>query len=300
MLAPTLPSKTVLVTGCSSGGVGAAFASSFAAAGDSQTYHVYATARSPSKIPASLHSAPNVTVLALDVTSSDSIKAAVEAVRRETGERLDVLINNAGAGWNMPGLDSSIPDARKLFDLNFFSALETMQAFGPMLINAKGVVVNNASVGGMGTFPFGSIYGASKAALIRAGEAWRLELAPLGVRVLTLVTGGIATKFLENLQPLELPEGSYYAGIKDIIEKQEENISFGMKPEVLAEDVRRRVERGETGKVWVAGGATLIKWFIWLVPQWGTDRMLLNFKPFQAKLTEEHKKRMVKEEKKSA
>ncbi len=93
MLAPTLPSKTVLVTGCSSGGVGAAFASSFAAAGDSQTYHVYATARSPSKIPASLHSAPNVTVLALDVTSSDSIKAAVEAVRRETGERLDVLIN---------------------------------------------------------------------------------------------------------------------------------------------------------------------------------------------------------------
>ncbi len=56
----------------------------------------------------------------------------------------------------MPGLDSSIPDARKLFDLNFFSALETMQAFGPMLINAKGVVVNNASVGGMGTFPFGS------------------------------------------------------------------------------------------------------------------------------------------------
>ncbi len=90
------------------------------------------------------------------------------------------------------------------------------------------------------------------------------------MRVLTLVTGGIATKFLENLQPLELPEGSYYAGIKDIIEKQEENISFGMKPEVLAEDVRRRVERGETGKVWVAGGATLIKWFIWLVPQWGT------------------------------
>ena len=56
----------------------------------------------------------------------------------------------------MPALDSSIRDARQLFDVNFFSVLETMKAFGPMLVNAEGCVVNNASVGGFGAFPFGS------------------------------------------------------------------------------------------------------------------------------------------------
>jgi 1-acylglycerone phosphate reductase len=61
------------------------------------------------------------------------------------------------------------------------------------------------------------IYNASKAALIAASEGWRLELAPLGVRVITLITGGIATNFLTNLQTVELPEDSYYICVKDVI-----------------------------------------------------------------------------------
>lgn len=142
--------KTCLITGCSAGGVGAAFAEAFKDKG----YHVFATARSPTKIPQTLHAAANVTVFALDVTSSESIAAAAEIVRDQTGGRLDVLINNAGGGLEMPLLDTPMDEARKLFDLNFFGAIEMIQVFSPMLINSKGCIVNNSSLGGYQSIPF--------------------------------------------------------------------------------------------------------------------------------------------------
>lgn len=145
--------KTCLVTGCSGGGVGAAIAEAFRDGG----YHVFATARSPSKIPESLSSAPNVTVLALDVGSSESIAAVVLAVTEQTGGKLDVLVNNAGLGLNMPGLDTSIAEAKKLFDINFFGAIEMMQAFSHLLIKAQGCIVNNSSIGGSAALPFLSV-----------------------------------------------------------------------------------------------------------------------------------------------
>lgn len=115
---------------------------------------MFATARSPSKIPETLRSDSAVTVLALDTTSSSSIKAAADAVGQATGGALDVLVNNAGLGMNMPMLDTSITEAKKLFDANFFGVLETVQVFAPMLIEAKGCIVNNSSLGGFQAFPF--------------------------------------------------------------------------------------------------------------------------------------------------
>ena len=142
--------KYCLVTGCSEGGVGVALAEAFNDAG----YHVFATARTPSKVPQTFHEAATVTVLALDVSSSESIATAAKAIGSRTDGRLDVLINNAGHGLNMPALDTSIGDARRLFDSNFFGVLEMVQAFSHMLVNAKGVIVNNASMGGLQPFPF--------------------------------------------------------------------------------------------------------------------------------------------------
>ncbi|EHK20602.1 uncharacterized protein TRIVIDRAFT_192808 [Trichoderma virens Gv29-8] len=265
-----LTRKTCLVTGCSAGGVGPAFAEAFKNKG----YHVFATARTPSKVPQSLHDAPNVTVIALDVTSMESISSALEEVRKHT-EKLDVLINNAGLGLNMPGLDTSIDEAKKLFDLNFFGVLAMMQAFSPMLVAARGCVVNNSSVGGVVPFAFSSIYNATKAALIQAGETWRLEMAPLGVRVISLITGGIATKFFINLQILTFPENSYYHSVKDIIEEIPEENPYGMKPELFAQDVLNQVEKGTTGKHWVGGGASLVRWALWLLPQGAIVRISL-------------------------
>ena len=143
--------KTVLVTGCSAGGVGPALVDVFRTKG----YHVFATAPEPSKIPKPLHSAANVTVLTLDVTSTESIAAAANQVGKEAG-KLDVLINNAGGGLPIPALDCPLEEAKKLFDLNFFGALDMLQAFGPLLINTRGCIVNHASIAGVMGFPFSS------------------------------------------------------------------------------------------------------------------------------------------------
>ncbi|CAH0046879.1 unnamed protein product [Clonostachys solani] len=279
--------KSCLVTGCSAGGVGAALAEAFMNKG----YHVFATARSPSKIPESLHNAPNVTVLTLDVTSAESITSALESVRQRT-KVLHVLINNAGLGLTSPGLDQSIEEAKKLFDLNFFSVLAMMQAFSTMLVEANGCVVNNSSVGGTIPFAFSSIYNATKAALIQASETWHLEMAPLGVRVITLITGGIATNFFANLQTLAFPEHSYYLSVKDIIEDKPEQNPYGVEPPVFAQEVLHLVVKGATGKHWVGGGVRVARTALWLLPQSFVDRVVLNLKPFSQRLEEEHKKRV--------
>lgn len=146
--------KTCLITGCSEGGVGAALAEAFKDTG----YHVFVTARSTNRIPKILHDASNVTVLALDVSSSGSIAAVAKAIQIETGGKLDILINNAGLGMEMPILDISIAEAKKVFDINFFGALEMIQVFSPMLVKAKGYIVNNASVGGRFPIPFIGVY----------------------------------------------------------------------------------------------------------------------------------------------
>jgi 1-acylglycerone phosphate reductase len=112
-----------------------------------------------------------------------------------------------------------------------------------------------------------AIYQASKAALIAASEGWRLELAPLGVRVIILVTGGVTTNFLANLESIALPEDSYYTSIKAMIEKQPERVPLGVKPEAFAIDVLRLVENGSSGKHWVGGGSIFGRFAAWMVPQ---------------------------------
>jgi NAD(P)-dependent dehydrogenase (short-subunit alcohol dehydrogenase family) len=140
--------RTFLVTGCSAGGVGAALAAALARHGDS---HVFATARSPTKIPATLKDLPNVTVLPLDVTDGESVRRCADdvaqAVEKLGSRGLDVLINNAGAGLTMPLLDTDIDKAKRLHDVNLWGALRMVQAFANLLIAAKGKIVNVSSVG---------------------------------------------------------------------------------------------------------------------------------------------------------
>jgi 1-acylglycerone phosphate reductase len=111
-------------------------------------------------------------------------------------------------------------------------------------------------------------YQASKAALIAASEGWRLELAPLGVRVITLVTGGVATNFLANLEPVTLPEDSYYMCVQDMINEHPEKVPLGMDPEVFALAVLSRVEKGASGKFWVGGGSIIARFAVWVSPTW--------------------------------
>lgn len=141
--------ETVLITGCSDGGIGSALALVLQQRG----LHVFATARDASKM-SDLDGLPNVTMLTLDVVKTDDIKAAVELVTKQTGGTLNYLINNAGRNHFMPILDEDLDAVRNLFEINFYGPLAITQAFAPLLIKAKGMAVYVTSISGYINVPF--------------------------------------------------------------------------------------------------------------------------------------------------
>lgn len=148
-----MPLKTILITGCSSGGIGSALALTLATRG----HHVFATARNPSKISDALTSLSNVTILPLDVTSTESVAAAAKSVA-DSGRGLDVLVNNAGMGEVRPILDWDVGEAQGLFDTNFWGVVRTVQAFAGLLVERRGRVVNVSSVGGVVNVPWHGLF----------------------------------------------------------------------------------------------------------------------------------------------
>jgi NAD(P)-dependent dehydrogenase (short-subunit alcohol dehydrogenase family) len=147
-------SKSILITGCSAGGIGASLALSLSQR--KENHHIFATVRNTSKIPKELHNRPNVTILALDVASSSSVTEAAKLVRA-SGHGLDVLINNAGLPFSMPLLDVNLEDAQKVYDVNLWGVVRMIQAFADMIIERKGRIVNVGSIGGMVHLPWNCI-----------------------------------------------------------------------------------------------------------------------------------------------
>lgn len=155
MAPETQPRKSVLITGCSAGGLGAALALAFQKHG----YYVFATARSPAKIPVTLTNLPNVHALSLDVTSHESVYAAAKSVRTTLKEKgLDVLFNNSGIGYSSSLLDLDLERAKELYEVNLWGVIRTTQAFADLVIKAKGVIVNQGSISGESYEPFNCKY----------------------------------------------------------------------------------------------------------------------------------------------
>lgn len=260
--------KTVLITGCSDGGLGAALAIAYHNTG----YRVFATARTPSKMAAL--KASGIETLSLDVLSESSLSACVSEVQKLTGGSLNVLLNNAGAGYNMPISDISLPEAKRLFDLNVWSCIATVQAFLPLLLRAKdgAMVVNQTSVASVVGLPFQSTYNASKAALAMYSECLRLEMQPFNIKVVDLRTGGVKTNFFENVKAAgnaTLPANSIYAVARDAIEKLfrgETLESQFVDKDVWARQVVKDLTKAKPPyQIW-RGGSALLCWVSTFLP----------------------------------
>ena len=170
--------KTVLVTGCGPSGLGTALATEFHLRG----HRVIASGLSK---PLLAHFQDlQIETLVLDVTSSSSIETAVAHVAKLTGNKLDILINNAGLMHVMPFVDTHVETARKLLEVNVLGVFAVTQAFVPLLLAAadphgsRSLVVNIGSVNDVFRPSFFSVYNASKAALEALGGTLRTELAP--------------------------------------------------------------------------------------------------------------------------
>lgn len=211
-----MPAKTVLITGCSEGGIGDALAREFRARG----LTVFATARNVAKMPAL--EPLGIRTVELDVTSEASIAAAVAAVRAATDGHLDILVNNAGVNHVQPLLDTALADVRRVFDTNVLGVVAVTQGFAPLLMASRGLVATVGSVNAVFNPPYQAAYNASKAAVAAVGHTLRVELAPFGVRVVTVVTGSVRSKLFDNADAAcRLPPGSLYSPLRERIEKRD-------------------------------------------------------------------------------
>src|SRR5437870_3088501 len=181
--------RTALVTGASSG-IGEATAQRLALAG----YTVYGTSRKPAASDTRLFR-----MLALDVTSDASVEAAVDEVIRREG-RIDLLVNNAGFGVAPGGAEeSSIDQARSIFETNFFGLIRMTRAVVPhMRRQGSGRIINIGSVLGFLPMPYGALYAATKHAVEGYSESLDHELRTRGIRVSVIEPAYTKTQFDAN------------------------------------------------------------------------------------------------------
>lgn len=251
------PNKTVLITGCSDGGIGSALAIVLQQRG----LHIFATARDASKMSA-LKDLPNVTMLTLDVIKSEQIKDAVDFVIKQTGGALDYLVNNAGRNHFMPILDEDLDTVRDLFEVNFYGPLAVTQAFAPLLIKAKGMAVFITSISGYVNVPFMGTYSASKRSLELVAETLRLELGPFGVDVLEVVTGAVKTNGQTYFGDFVLPKDSLYKKIEPIISSRaqgNDQLPRMDTAEYAAAVADQIIGRATTGRFWYGNNAEATK-----------------------------------------
>ncbi|KAF7181113.1 hypothetical protein CNMCM7691_000242 [Aspergillus felis] len=267
--------RCALVTGCSAGGIGSALVEELHAQG----LRVYATARSPAKMN-HLAKLPNVILVTLDVVDPASIATAVNTVGQDLsshGDSLDILINNAGQSLVYPALDTSIDEAKRLFDVNFWGVFAVTQAFMPLLQAAKNgsTLVNVCSISGFLYAPWMSVYNASKAALMSWSETLRLEVQPFNIRVISLVTGSVATNVMSHSN-LTLPETSLYQKALPEIQARGvgKDVSHKSAPADFAREVVKDILGGASGPVWRGAMASMVKFMSKYMPTGILDRAM--------------------------
>ena len=180
--------KTVLITGCSSG-YGLETARHF----HEQGWNVIATMRTPR--PQVLPASDRMHVIALDVTNSESIAAALQA-----SGPIDVLVNNAGIGLLGAFEATPMAAAREVFETNTFGVMAMTQAVLPQFrARRSGLVINVTSSVTLAPMPLVAVYTASKTAITGFTESLAHELAEFNVGVKLVEPGyGPGTRFTDN------------------------------------------------------------------------------------------------------
>jgi len=230
--------KVALITGASSG-IGRITALLLAKHG----YIVYAGTREPSKFTITLD---NLTVIALDITNSESIKQVINTIKAEQG-KIDVLINNAGYALVSTVEDASEEEMYNQFNINVFSIFRLCKAVTPLMReNKSGVIINISSFLGKIGLPLFTFYNASKYAVEGITDSLRYELRPFNIRVHSIMPGFFNTNFakgnlVENKEVLD--ENSPYSNLASkLIPNILKQINDGNEAKEAAELVIRMIK----------------------------------------------------------
>lgn len=213
--------KVFLVTGASSG-IGRAIARALGEAGAM----VAGMARSAARLDelgTLFPSADRFLAVPGDVGSDEACREAVEATRAQFG-RLDGLVHSAGISMSGKVEETRLEVYREVMEINYFAMIRLVQAAIAPIKEARGHIAAISSVAGFVSYPYGSGYAASKHALQAFMDALRVELAPVGVHVLSVCPGYVRTEIARNSRR---PDGQKWGVTTPEIER-------GLDPEIVA------------------------------------------------------------------
>lgn len=232
-----------IVTGVS-GGIGGATARVLHTAG----YRVFGTYRRPPAI-----GAPGVETLTCDVTSDESTKAAVAKVLQQTG-RIDLLVNNAGVGLLGGAEESSVDQAKSLFDVNLFGVIRMTNAVLPIMRQqGSGRIVNISSVLGLIPAPFMALYSATKHALEGYSESLDHEIRSSGIRVVLVEPGYTRTSFEGNVYQPDQRLDHYQSARTNAEGVMRDAMTVADSPELVANAVVKAATDARPARRYAAG-----------------------------------------------
>lgn len=237
-------SKTILITGCSSG-IGLCVARGLQLRG----WRVFATARQAADVVRL--QTEGLESLALDLRDSASIQTAMTEVLNRTDGQLNALFNNGAYGQMGAVEDLSREAVREQFETNLFGTLElTNQIIPVMRRQGGGRIVFNSSVLGLVALPYRGAYVASKFALEGVADALRLELSGTGIHICLIEPGPILSQFRNNayvayqrhIRAQNSPHREKYAAIEARLLKEGPAAPFTLPPEAVLKKVIHAIE----------------------------------------------------------
>ncbi|KAJ3794431.1 hypothetical protein GGU11DRAFT_818158 [Lentinula aff. detonsa] len=222
--------RSILITGCSVGGIGHAFVNEF----QSRGFQVFATARRLESM-SELEGVKGVTLIRLDVTDIDSIRTA----------------RNQVSSLILPGsiTDLDLTEFKALLEVNYFAPMSMVKEFLPLLLASDDArIVQTSSISGVVHFPFNGAYNMSKAALNAFADALRIELAP----------------FYNIHRPKLLPENSLYKPMELLyLEKRQQMSKVKATPtSQYAQQVASEVMKPKPRAWFWLANMSSVSWFL--------------------------------------
>lgn len=261
-------SKVVLITGGSSG-IGKSIGEFLF----DRNYKVYGTSRSPDN-----YKDNKFPIVALDVTDTKTIKQCVESVIKIEG-KIDVLINNAGAGITGPIEETPEAEIKRNFETNFFGPIAVIKAVLPQMRKQNsGLIINVTSIAGYMGLPYRGIYSASKGALEIITEAFRMEIKDFNIYMTNIAPGDFATNIAAGRFHAPVIKDSAYGKYEGVLKAIDEDVNNSADPIEVAKVVYKVIET-KNPRIHYKVGAFMQKFSIILkciLPDKVYEKLLIN------------------------
>ncbi len=225
-------SKVVLITGGSSG-IGKSIGEFLL----DKNYKVYGTSRNPNNYKES-----KFPIVALDVTDNKTINQCIESVIKIEG-RIDVLINNAGAGITGPIEETPETEIKQNFETNFFGPLNVIKAVLPQMRKQNsGLIINITSIAGYMGLPYRGVYSASKSSLEIITEAFRMEIKDFNIHMTNVAPGDFATNIAAGRYHAPVKKDSPYSKYREVLNAIDEDVNKSSDPRAVAKVVHKIIK----------------------------------------------------------